>query len=249
MKTEVDHMKSFKLLFFAVWSFVLLQVFPAEVRADENQIVVGASGKVSVKPDMAEFGALVKSVAKNADQAAARTAEKYRAVQQALRQAGIPPEDAPTASFTVAPQWEWNQSQGKNVLNGYSARHLIMVKVRNLSLAGKAVDAAVQAGADEVQQITFSSSRFDALRRQALAAAVANARGDAEIMAKAAGGRLGGLIELSVGQPLYRPSPAMDVMAMKASSPEAVPTEIAPSEEDIVVHVSSRWRFLGASAR
>ncbi len=242
-------MKSFKLLFFAVWSFVFFQMFPADVRADENQIIVSASGKVSVKPDMAEFGAVVKSVAKSADQAAASTAEKYRAVQQALRQAGISAEDAPTASFTVAPEWEWNQSQGKNILNGYSARHLIMVKVRNLSLAGKAVDSVVQAGADEVQQITFRSSRFDALRRQALAAAVANARGDAEIMARAAGGRLGGLIELSVGQPTYRPSPAMDVMAMKASAPEAAPTEIAPSEEEIVVHVSSRWRFLGASAR
>lgn len=242
-------MKPFNLLFFALYCFVLFPAFSTDVRADENQIVVGASGKVSVKPDMAEFGALVKSVAKNADQAAARTAEKYRAVQQALRQAGIPAEDAPTASFAVSPQWEWNQSQGKNVLNGYSARHLIMVKVRNLSLAGKAVDAAVQAGADEVQQITFRSSRYDALRRQALSVAVANARGDAEIMAKAAGGRLGGLIELSVGQPIYRPSPAMDVMAMKAAAPEAAPTEIAPSEEDIVVNVSSRWRFLGASAR
>jgi uncharacterized protein len=242
-------MKPFRLLFFAFFSFVLFSAFSADVLAEENQIVVGASGKVSVKPDMAEFGALVKSEAKTADQAAARTAEKYRAVQQALRQAGIPAEDAPTASFTVSPQWEWDQSQGKNVLNGYSARHLVMVKVRNLSLTGKAVDAAVKAGADEVQQITFSSSRYDALRRQALAAAVANARGDAEIMAKAAGGRLGGVIELSVGQPMYRPSPAMDVMAMKAAAPEAAPTEIAPSDEDIVVHVISRWRFLGASTR
>ncbi len=242
-------MKPFRLLFFAFFSFVLFSAFSVDVLAEENQIVVGASGKVSVKPDMAEFGALVKSEAKTADQAAARTAEKYRAVQQALRQAGIPAEDAPTASFTVSPQWEWDQSQGKNVLNGYSARHLVMVKVRNLSLTGKAVDAAVKAGADEVQQITFSSSRYDALRRQALAAAVANARGDAEIMAKAAGGRLGGVIELSVSQPMYRPSPAMDVMAMKAAAPEAAPTEIAPSDEDIVVNVSSRWRFLGASTR
>ena len=242
-------MKFLKMLFVGVFCFVFSPgVLPA-AQTESDQIVVGASGKVSVKPDMAEFGAVVKSVAKSADQAAARTAEKYRAVQQALRQAGISAEDAPTASFTVAPEWEWDQSQGKNIMNGYSARHLIMVKVRNLSLAGKAVDSVVQAGADEVQQITFRSSRFDALRRQALAAAVANARGDAEIMARAAGGRLGGLIELSVGQPTYRPSPAMDVMAMKASAPEAAPTEIAPSEEEIVVHVSSRWRFLGASAR
>ena len=70
-------------------------------------------------------------------------------------------------------------------------------------LIGRAIDAAVQAGADEVQSITFSSSRYEALRQQALAVAVGNARRDAEIMARAAGGRLGQLIEVSVSQPVY----------------------------------------------
>ena len=243
-------MNSLKLPAFAVWAFVLLSGFSTALYGEEPRIVVSAMGKVSAKPDMAEFGVLVKSVAKNADQAAVRTAEKYRALQQALRAAGIPAEDAPTAGYTVSPQWEWVQSEGRSVLKGYAAQHLVMVKVRNLAFTGKAVDAAVQAGADEVHQITFSSSRYEELRRQALAAAVSNARGDAEIMAKAAGGRLGGVVELTVGQPLYRPVPSMDMMTMNAAAPEAAPpTEIAPAEQDIVVSVSSKWKFLGTPAR
>ncbi|TLU87762.1 MAG: DUF541 domain-containing protein [Chlorobium sp.] len=213
--------------------------------AEESQVVVSATGKVAVKPDMAEFGVVIISDAKTADKAAADTAERYRMVQNALRTAGIPLEDAPTAAYTVAPRWEWEQSLGKNVLKGYSARHTIMVKVHSLGSTGRAIDAAVQAGATEVQNVSFSSSSYEVLRQQALVAAVSNARKDASIMAQAAGGALGQLIEVTVSQPIYGDRPFMEPMALRAS-PAQAPTEIAPSEQDIIVTVNSRWRFIGS---
>lgn len=213
-------------------------------KAEETQVVVNASGTVSVKPDMAEFGVVVKSDAKTAEKAVAETAAKYRTVQDALRNAGITPDDAPSLSFTVSPQWEWDQSSGRSILKGYAARHVIRVRVRRLEGIGKAVDAAVQGGADEVQNITFSSSRYESLREQALATAVENARRDAGIMAKAAGGRLGQLVEAAESQPPPRDRPQMEFMAMK-SAPVPASTEIAPSEQDITVTVNTRWRFIG----
>jgi uncharacterized protein YggE len=236
-----------KLIIFRLWLFVGFAGFSLTARADEPQVVVSATGTVSVKPDMAEFGVVVKTDARSADKAAAETAEKYRKVQSALRTAGIPLEDAPTASFTVSPNWEWDPSLGKSLLKGYSARHVIMVKVRNLAVIGRAIDAVVQAGADEVQNINFSSSSFEALRQQALAAAVGNARRDASTMAQAAGGRIGQLIEVSVSQPVYSGRFAMDSMALK-SAPSPAPTEIAPSEQDVAVTVNSRWRFIASPA-
>ncbi len=235
-----------KLLFITICCFFVLFGFSVAGYAEESQVVVSASGKVSVKPDMAQFGIVVKSDAKTAEKAAAETAEKYRRVQDALRAAGISLEDAPTSSYTVSPRWEWDQSQGRSLLMGYSARHAIMVKVHSLGKTGKAIDAVVQAGADEVQSISFSSGNEEMLRQQALAAAVVNARRDAVIMAQAAGGRLGQLIEVSVSQPVYGDRPSMEPMAMKAAS-MPTPTEIAPSEQEIVITVHSRWRFLGTS--
>jgi uncharacterized protein YggE len=238
-----------KLLFFSVWVLCIGCCLSPEGQAEESQVVVTATGRVSIKPDMAKFGVVVKSDAKNADKAAAETAEKYRTVQSSLRTAGISLEDAPTASYTVAPRSEWDQSLAKSVLKGYTARHTIMVKVRKLENIGRAIDSVVQAGADEVQSISYSSSRYDALRQEALTVAVENARRDAAIMAKAAGGRVGQLIEVSVNQPLYRgDSPQMEVMAMRAA-PSPVPTEIAPADQDISVSINSRWRFIPSSAR
>lgn len=225
-----------------------MSCFSLHAGAEESQVVVNAVGKVSVRPDTAEFGAVVKSDAKTAERAAAESAVKYRTVQDALRIAGIPSDDAPTSSYTVSPRWEWDTSAGRSVLKGYTARHVIMVKIRRLEGIGRAIDATVQGGADEIQNISFSSSRYDFLREQALASAVEHARKDALIMAKAAGGRLGQLIEAGVTEPSNRERPQMDFMAMKAA-PAPAATEIAPSEQEITVTVSTRWRFIGLPSK
>ncbi len=237
-----------KLLFWSVWLSVIGCCISPAGQAEESQVVVSATGRVSVKPDMAKFDVVVKSDAKTADKAATDTAEKYRAVQKSLRTEGISLDDSPTASYTVAPRSEWDQSLGKSILKGYTARHVISVKVRILEKIGRAIDAVVGAGADEVQSITFSSSQYDMLRQEALVAAVENARRDAGVMAKAAGGRIGQLMEVSVNQPSYRDHPQMDVMAMRAA-PSAISTEIAPKEQDIMVTISSRWRFVAPSLK
>ncbi len=233
-------------VFAGVLAFFLASVLP--LRAEESQIVVSAAGTVSAKPDMAEFGVVVNSTANRAEKAAAETAEKYRTVQSALRSAGIPLEDAPSVSYTVSPEWEWDQATAKNNLKGYSARHTIRVKVRTLGSIGRAIDAAVQGGANEVQGVTFLSSRYEPLRQEALALAVRNARRDGEIMARAAGGRLGQLIEVSVSRPSLPVRSNMEFMAMKAA-PSPAPTEIAPSEQDIAVTVSSRWRYIASPVK
>ncbi|NTW70252.1 MAG: SIMPL domain-containing protein [Chlorobiaceae bacterium] len=237
-----------KLSIVAAILLVLQSVFSFSAQAEESQVVVSASGVVSVKPDVADFIVEIKSDAKSADKAAADTAEKYQAVQSALRQAGVASGDAVTAGFTVSPKWEWQQSTAKNVLNGYSARHSIKVKVRSLGSIGKVIDAVVQSGGDEVQNIAFSSSRYDSLRHEALSIAVGNARRDGEIMARAAGGRLGQLIEVSVGQPSYRERPYMEAVAMKAA-PSPASTELAPADQEISVTINSRWRFIPAPAK
>jgi len=234
-----------KRLIVAIFCCCAMSAFSPSGYAGEPQVVVSASGKVSIKPDMAEFGVVLKSDAKAAEKAAAETAVRYRAVQSALRKAGIPIEDAPTSAYTVSPRWEWSPTLEKNILKGYMALHTIKVKVRTLGNTGHAIDAVVQAGADEVQSISFSSSSYEELRQKALAEAVGNARRDALIMAKAAGGTLGELIEVSVSQPVYGVRPVFEAMALR-SAPAQPPTEIAPAEQEISVTVNSSWHFIGS---
>ncbi len=240
-------MKS-KLLFIWLLFFVAWYAPSPAGYAEGSQVVVSATGRVLVKPDMAEFDVVVKSDANTAETAVSETAEKYRAVQSQLRTAGISQEDALTASFIVSPRWEWNPTLGKSVLKGYSARHVILVKVRKLERIGQAIDAVARGGGDEVQNVNFSSSRYDSLRQDALAEAVENARRDAGIMARAAGGHIGYLIEVSVNEPSIRVRPRLAGVAMKAA-PLSAPTEIAPADQDISVTINSRWRFIASFSK
>uniref|UniRef100_Q3APN3 DUF541 domain-containing protein n=1 Tax=Chlorobium chlorochromatii (strain CaD3) TaxID=340177 RepID=Q3APN3_CHLCH len=211
--------------------------------AADNHIAVSASASIPVKPDMAEFTVIISADAKQADKAATEVAEKYAAVQASLRKAGIAADDAPTTAYTVAPRWEWNGTLQKNVLKGYSARHTLKVKVRSLSAIGQAVDAAVQAGANEVQEVHFVVSRYEAFRQQALEQAVAKARADAAIMAQAADCKLGTLLEASVTQQSNMPRPMYDAMTLRVAAAPKAETTMVAAEQEVEVTVHSRWQI------
>lgn len=88
----------------------------------------------------------------------------------------------------------------------------------------------------------FAASRTDEARREALARAVERARADAEAMARAAGGRLGALLELTTeprSTVLRRYAP----QAVELAGEVELPTPILPGEQTITVRVMGRWRF------
>jgi uncharacterized protein YggE len=77
-----------------------------------------------------------------------------------------------------------------------------------------------------------------------LAIAVAKSRADAEVIARAAGGSLGALIEI-IAADTYQPGPprpyARD-MAMSVAKQESVPVEAG--QESVTASVNARWQFV-----
>ena len=220
----------------------------ASLHAGETGISVSASSTVSYDPDTAEFTTTVEASEKDAARASAKVAMLWSSLQQALRKAGIPATDATSASYTVSPEWEWNSSNGKREFRGYKARHVVRVVVRDLGKLGGAIDAVVGAGAGTVDGLGYSSSRFETLRTQALENAVKSAKHDAEVMARAAGGRLGQPLELQYGQP--QPDyPVMRAAMAEGFKAAPMPTEVEPGEQKLTVSVSSRWQFVSGSGK
>jgi uncharacterized protein len=223
--------------------------FMPVARAAEEGISVTSSGTIQSMPDTALFEVTVRSSDKDAAKAVTRTAQGVTNLQNALRTAGIPAADSPSSGYSVRPEWVWEQSSGRNVLKGYVARHVVNVKVRELRLVGAAIDAAVRSGAGEVSDVRFVSSRFDQLRREALELAVKNAREDAGVIARAAGGRLDGLLELNSDMSQRSPVAPMDEMAFAKAAAPAPATEVVPGEMEVSVTVHSRWRFSGPAKK
>jgi len=118
-------------------------------------------------------------------------------------------------------------------VNGYSASNSVSA-VSDVADAPALIDAAAEAGANQISGPGLSSSNAEALYRQALAKAVADARLNAEALAKAAGRSLGAITTIVEGgavggpQPMYR----AEAQATDASTP------IVPGEQETSATVS-----------
>jgi uncharacterized protein YggE len=202
------------------------------------QIVVTGTGEARVVPDRAFVLLGVQSRAATAAAAATENARRIKAILDTLRSMGLAGEQLTTVSYSISPEMSGGQSPK---VTGYVVTNSVRAEVRRLDDVGAVIDAALAKGANEVTSLQFYSSKADSIRRAALAAAVVDARSEADVLARAAGGTLGQLIELSSAQEPIRPfaQPLMRVTAAMA----AVRTPIEPGEQTITATVTARWTF------
>src|SRR5205814_7541940 len=105
--------------------------------------------------------------------------------------------------------------------NGFLARNAVRIELRGVADVGKLIDAALSGGATEVSPPEFLPPNPGEARDRALALAVADARQDAETIARAAGGSVGRLIYLSSSysaQPYYENQVVLDTGAVLAAA-------------------------------
>jgi uncharacterized protein YggE len=216
-------------------------------------VVTSATGEARVTPDRAQIFIGVQTRAATAAQAGTDNARKTRAVIDAVKARGIPAEQIATSEYSVYPEYDQREQprggpQTPRVI-GYLVNNTVRIEVRRLDQVGAIIDAALAAGANMVNTIQFFASNADAARRSALAEAVSRARGDAEALAKAAGGSLGALLELNTQSPPIRPVFGGERLMMRDAA-AVVQTPIEPGQQTLTVWVSGRWAFEeGAGSR
>jgi uncharacterized protein YggE len=216
-------------------------------------VVTSATGEARVTPDRAQIFIGVQTRAATAAQAGTDNARKTRAVIDAVKARGIPAEQIATSEYSVYPEYDQREQprggpQTPRVI-GYVVNNTVRIEVRRLDQVGVIIDAALAAGANMVNTIQFFASNADAARRSALAEAVSRARGDAEALAKAAGGSLGALLELNTQSPPIRPVFGGERLMMRDAA-AVVQTPIEPGQQTLTVWVSGRWAFEeGAGSR
>lgn len=213
---------------------------PAAARAPA-QIVTTASGEAKYVPDRAVLQVSVQTRALQAADAGRENAKIQRAVFDTLRALGFGQDQLSTMNYTVQPEYRYDKEGGTPRVTGYVVTNTIRIDVRRVDLLGPAIDASLGRGANLVSGLDFYSSNDDEARRSALSAAVARARGDAEVMARAAGGHLGQLIELTTYEQPRQPRP---MMAMAARAGADVATPVSPGEETSRSTVTARWEFV-----
>jgi len=202
------------------------------------QVVATATGEARLRPDRANILVGVQTRAKTAAAAARENNARQQAVIEAIVAAGVSREQISTESYNVSADMRVERDGQNPVVVGYVVTNVVRVEVRRTDQVGPVLDAALGKGANEVNSVQWFSSNADAARRQALSDAVAKARGDAEAMARAAGGKLGPLLEIAALDEGGGPRPFDSFRAKSVSTP------IEPGELTVQVRVTARYRFV-----
>ena len=176
-----------------------------------DAVTVTGTGSVSAVPDRAEISAGVESRAPTAKAALAANAAAMRKVIDALRDRGG--KDVTTQTVSLSTSFDQNGQP-----NGFVATNVASAKA-TLDGAGALIDAAVEAGANTVYGPSLSRSDAEELYRDALEKAVADAKERAEVLAKAAGRKLGRVTTIVESGSPEIPYAAKDAMAARAETP------------------------------
>lgn len=184
---------------------------------DRNTITANGAGVVTTVPDRAAFSFGVQSEGRTAAAALAANDADMRRVVAALRGAGVAAADIQTQNVSLSPR---TSEDGGEIL-GYTAVNSVSAQIRNLDRAGAVIDAAVGAGANQVSGPSLFRGDQTQLYRQALRAAVADARASAQTLAEAADLTLGRVVAVTEtgGGPVPLAAAGRDAAASVAIEP------------------------------
>lgn len=213
---------------------------PDTARAD---IATAATGEAQFVPDRAAVYIGVETRATTAAAAARDNALRQRTIIDAIVAAGVARDQISTENYSVAPNTRYDQATQRSSIIGYIVSNVVRVEVRRIDQVGSVLDAALAKGANQINSLDFFASNSDSARHAAITQGVGRARADAETLARAAGGSLGALIELSTVDAGPRPVYRLDVRSAMAS---AAPTPIEPGQQRVQVMVNARWHFIPA---
>jgi uncharacterized protein YggE len=196
------------LVLAAVLAAATLPGSASSAAAEAGGITVVGTAAISSVPDRAELSFGVESQAKTAKAAIAANAAEMRKVIAAVKAAGG--TDVKTQSVSLSPRYD-----EQNEVQAFSAVNTVSATIKDVSRAGALIDAAVTAGANQVYGPSLSSGDQTSVYRDALKAAVANARANAQVLAAAANlslGRVTAIVEGggSAPQPYAIANKAMD---------------------------------------
>ena len=120
-------------------------------------------------------------------------------VLELLTGAGVEPRDMQTSGLSLSPNWNRrnSSSDAEPQITGYVANNQVTIRVRALDQLGQILDAAIRAGGNTFNGLSFGVQDPGPAADNARQLAVADGLRKANLYAQAANVHLGAIIELS----------------------------------------------------
>ena len=166
-------------------------------------VTVNATAELEVEPDIAYVSLGVSTTETTAEAAKRNNTAVMNRVLAAVKAEGVAEKDMDTSLY-MRTNYRWTDDN-ERIITGYTVDNNLTITVRNVDEVGDIVDAAMNAGANEFNSVRFDLDDDEAYYLEALAAATKKAQKRASTMVMAAGGKLGAVASMSMGNVRFDP--------------------------------------------
>lgn len=198
-----------------------------------NTISVSGHGESFAVPNIATVSFTVENTAKTVADAQKQVTTKMNDVIATLKNSGIAEKDIQTTSYDVNPKYEYQSSvcsanscpPSRQILVGYSVSDSISVKIRAIDTAGNIIGILGQKNVTNISGLTLSVEDDSAVKTEARNKAIAQAKQQADALAKGLGVRLVRITsfnESGIAQPVFYS--AKNMMVQGAGAVDASPS-------------------------
>ncbi|BAU28680.1 hypothetical protein DFP93_10585 [Aneurinibacillus soli] len=226
----------------------LLAYTPASAHAESttavaHTITVTGKGEIRVKPDTAYIQLGLTTTGKTAREAQQKNAAGFESIRKALATFKIAETDIQTVRYSTSPDYSWEDN--KQTLKGYQVEQMVSIKYRDLNRVGELLDQATAAGANRIDNVTFTSEKLDTYRMDATDRAIDNARLKADRMATRAGVKINTILAISDGSTpsVIYPIRNTEVMAASMKDAASPSSQLSPGELVIEDYVTVTYGY------
>jgi uncharacterized protein len=159
---------------------------------DKNIITIEGNGHLRIQPDLAVITCEVSAVNRSYTEANREMNRRTELLRQALADVGLEKTDLKTLNYAVTRHTEHDPKTHVQNFVGYNAHHSLGLRLPlDKERLNVVMEALLVSAADAQVNVSFTMADQEATRTRLLTTAVANARQRAEVIAQAAGVRLG----------------------------------------------------------
>jgi uncharacterized protein YggE len=161
-------------------------------------ITVVGEGTVSIEPDVAQATIGVEVLRPSVQEASAEVGQILEQVVAALREQGIADEDIQTSGFSVySERFSGPEGPSSDDQINYRVSNNVSVTIRDLTRVGAILEAAINAGANNIFGINFSLDDPSTVESEARQRAIENAAIKAAELAELNGLSVGPVVSIS----------------------------------------------------
>ena len=161
----------------------------------EGAITVSGGGQVNLAADMAYVTLGISISDSDVSTVMQQANTSIDSICAALVESGLPKDCISTDYLYISPKYDYSGDNSNEII-GYNVNSVLKLTIDDVDAVGSYIDVAFAAGANSFDSITFAVKDNSEARDEALRLAVADAEKKANVLAEAAGMKLGDIVSI-----------------------------------------------------